>query len=89
AIQFGTQQWKADQYFTGGSVFSTTTAISNTTNDALYQTERYGNVTYNIPVPQSGQYTVELHFAEINFSTAGSRVFNLNVENGEFALQNI
>ncbi|NEU06751.1 hypothetical protein GZH53_00340, partial [Flavihumibacter sp. R14] len=31
----------------------------------------------------------ELHFAEINFSTAGSRVFNLNVENGEFALQNI
>ncbi|NEU07919.1 hypothetical protein GZH53_06305, partial [Flavihumibacter sp. R14] len=28
AIQFGTQQWKADQYFTGGSVFSTTTAIS-------------------------------------------------------------
>ncbi|NEU06695.1 hypothetical protein GZH53_00060, partial [Flavihumibacter sp. R14] len=23
AIQFGTQQWKADQYFTGGSVFST------------------------------------------------------------------
>ncbi|NEU06727.1 laminarinase, partial [Flavihumibacter sp. R14] len=50
---------------------------------------RYGNMTYNIPVPQSGKYTVELHFAEINFQTSGSRVFNVNVESGQFILQNI
>ncbi|NEU06755.1 hypothetical protein GZH53_00385, partial [Flavihumibacter sp. R14] len=66
-LQFGNELWRADQYFTGGKTFSSTSAISNTTNDALYQTERYGNMTYNIPVPQSGKYTVELHFAEINF----------------------
>ncbi|NEU06745.1 hypothetical protein GZH53_00310, partial [Flavihumibacter sp. R14] len=66
-LQFGNELWRADQYFTGGRTFTSTSAISNTTNDALYQTERYGNMTYNIPVPQSGKYTVELHFAEINF----------------------
>ena len=46
-------------------------------------------MTYSIPVPTAGKYTVELHFAEIYFTTAGSRVFNVNVENSQFVLQNI
>ena len=89
SLQFGSELWKADQYFTGGTVYTTTNPISNTTNDALYQTERFGAMTYSIPVPQAGKYTVDLHFAELYFATAGSRVFNVNIENGQFALQNI
>ena len=88
-VQAGTQLWKADQYFTGGRIFTTTTAINNTTNDALYQTERYGNMTYSIPVPAAGKYTVELHFAEISFKTAGSRIFTVDVEAGQFRKQDV
>jgi RHS repeat-associated protein len=88
-VLFGTEAWTADQYFTGGTAFTNAAAIGNTTNDAVYQKERYGNFTYSIPVPQSGTYTVELNFAELYFQTAGSRVFNVNVENGQFSLQNL
>jgi trimeric autotransporter adhesin len=58
--------WLADQYFDALSgVFNTTSAIANTLEDKLYQTERTGvTVGYNIPRP-SGTYAVTLHFAEI------------------------
>ncbi|HEY0666753.1 MAG TPA: malectin domain-containing carbohydrate-binding protein, partial [Sphingobacteriaceae bacterium] len=90
-IQFGNEVWTADQFFTGGSssTYTTSTAISNTANDILYQSERYGDISYSIPVPQAGEYTVELHFAEIYFQSAGSRIFNINVENGQYTLPNV
>jgi Malectin domain len=58
--------WLADQYFDAQSgVFNTTSAIANTVDDKLYQTERTGvTVGYNIPRPP-GTYAVTLHFAEI------------------------
>jgi Malectin domain len=58
--------WLADVYFDLQSgVFNTASAIANTVNDKLYQTERTGvTVAYNIPRP-SGTYAVTLHFAEI------------------------
>ncbi len=46
----------------------------------LYQTERYGALTYEIPVTASGNYTVELHFAEIYLESAGSRSFTVEIE---------
>jgi hypothetical protein len=58
------RSWIADQYFTGGSLFALDIAIANTADDILYQTERYGEVTYAIPVPIAA-YKVILHFAEI------------------------
>ncbi|TXE07509.1 carbohydrate-binding protein [Gelidibacter salicanalis] len=91
-------QWQKDQYFNGGSVLKKSIDIANTANDKLYQTERYhstGNLVYNIPV-QSGTYDLNLHFAEIYFGVAGegssggvgSRVFNVNIENGQEQLLN-
>ena len=74
----------ADQHFSSSKTYSYTTGISNTTDDALYQTERYGpNFSYSIPVP-SGTYTVKLHFAEAFFTVSGKRVFNVNVEGSPF-----
>ncbi|WP_336517740.1 PKD domain-containing protein [Pollutibacter soli] len=80
--------WQADQYFTGGDVYSSTDPIAGTTNDQLYQTERWGNVSYAIPVP-NGKYTLRLHFAEIFWTEAGSRVFSVNIENGQASIPNL
>jgi hypothetical protein len=67
-------------YNYGGSGFSTSSAISGTTDDALYQTERFGgSFNYSFPVG-NGDYDVTLMFAEINFNTAGSRVFHVAIE---------
>jgi hypothetical protein len=69
----------ADAKFSGGSIYTTTAAIAGTTDDPLYQNERYGNFSYNVPV-QNGDYDVTLKFAEIWFSSVGQRVFNVLIE---------
>ncbi len=84
-ITFGTETWISDAYYSNGSGFSNGNAIANTTNDAMYQSERFGNHTYNIPVP-SGSYTVKLHFAEIYFTSANQRLFNVSIEGGQATL---
>ena len=89
AQNFGGEAWVADQYFIGGNTYSTAAGISGTTQDQIYQTERWGNVQYSIPVPAPGTYAVDLHLAEIYFTNAGSRVFNINIENGQFTRNNL
>ncbi|MES2730569.1 MAG: malectin domain-containing carbohydrate-binding protein [Bacteroidota bacterium] len=77
--------FSADAYSTGATVTgSSAAAIAATTDDALYQNYRRGNTLggsfgYNIPVV-NGNYTVKLHFAELNFTTAGQRKFNVSAE---------
>jgi parallel beta-helix repeat protein len=68
-----------DAGFTGGTLYSTKSAIANTTADALYQTERYGNFKYAFAV-ENGTYDVTLKFAEIYWGAAGKRVFDVKVE---------
>lgn len=72
--------WLADQYFDGGNVFSTTSDIFQTDDDALYQTERWSqSLGYDIPI-ENGAYEVDLHFAEIYFDDFGQRVFDVSIE---------
>lgn len=73
-------KYAADNKFTGGTTYSTNSAIAGTTDDALYKSERYGNsFSYNIPLP-NGTYQVMLMFAE-NFNTsADKRVFDVAIE---------
>ena len=74
------QVWAADQYFSGGKTYAAGNSIAGTTDDTLYQTERYGNpFSYAIPVPNA-TYEVVLHFAEIYWSSPGSRVFSVSLE---------
>jgi hypothetical protein len=63
------QVWSADQYFSGGFTYATatTTAIGGTVEDTLYRSERVGNFSYNLPVP-NGTYAVTLAFAVRVFS---------------------
>jgi hypothetical protein len=70
--------WAADNGFSGGSVYQTSSAISGTTVPAIYQTERYspGTLRYTFSAP-NGSYTAKLRFAELYYSTPGKRVFNV------------
>jgi parallel beta-helix repeat protein len=75
-------QWLSDRGFIGGTSFDRPTIdITNTTDDRLYQTERYGMDGYSFAIP-NGNYTVNLHFAETFtlVTGAGQRVFTVNAE---------
>ncbi|HEB86586.1 MAG TPA: hypothetical protein ENI68_06180, partial [Gammaproteobacteria bacterium] len=78
--------WAADTGFNTGRLSSTTTNILGTTDDPLYQFQRYDKpavpeLSYSFAVP-NGDYAINLHFAE-NYSGAfgaGLRVFDVLVE---------
>jgi hypothetical protein len=54
--------WSPDNYFEGGQMASYSAPVSGTDDPELYETERWGNFSYAIPVAP-GKYTVILHFA--------------------------
>ena len=80
-IQSDGTVYLSDRYYSGG-YSATSAAISGTSNDPLYQTERFGNFSYSIPLP-NGNYTVLLRFAEIYWSAPGRRIFDVFIEGAE------
>lgn len=72
----------ADRYARGGMGNSTQDAVAG---GALYQSERYGALSYEIPVTANGLYSVELHFAEIYQNNPGSRSFSVAIEGNTVA----
>jgi len=81
------QVWSADTGYSGGSAYSTTQNITNTSDPTLYKTSRYGtSFTYTISAP-AGNYLVTLKFAEPVWNAKGKRVFNVAI-NGTAALSN-
>jgi chitodextrinase len=78
--------WAADTGYNTGSVATTTTSVTGTTNPTLYKTSRYPlpsdpPLTYTLSVP-NGNYVVRLHFAETYAGTmaVGKRVFDIDVQ---------
>ena len=61
--------------------------IAGTADDPLYQSERYGDFSYNMAV-ENGDYEVTLKFAEVFFTTAGQRVFSVSLE-GKMVISNL
>jgi hypothetical protein len=78
--------YETDRYASGGNTYSTTASVANTPDSTLYQTVRYGDFKYAIPMA-NGTYNVTLKFAEIYWSISGKRVFNVDI-NGSRALSN-
>ncbi len=81
----------ADVHFTGGSTYTATQDIVNTGDDPLYQTQRYGfgsEFSYSIPI-DDGIYDITLHFAELYYDNAGDQIFDVDIEHGEYSLQDI
>ncbi|MBN1600741.1 MAG: AGE family epimerase/isomerase [Chitinispirillaceae bacterium] len=77
--------YSADRFGTGGTLRTVSNSISasgltDPAPQGVYQNERYGNSTYTIPdlVP-SAMYRVRLHFAELYWTAAGRRVFDVSI----------
>jgi Malectin domain len=61
----GQRYWGADNFFSGGSTYSISSIpVANTVDDPIYQSERLGIFSYQIPVP-IGAYEVSIYFAEL------------------------
>ena len=78
--------WAADKAWTsgtwgyiGGNTANTNNPISGTSDDPLYQTERYGSSTYRFTVP-NGNYKVRLLYAEFYCTQTGCRIFSVRAE---------
>lgn len=92
----GGQQWRADGYFLGGNALVRTTnpaRESDSTDMALYASERWGHFSYAVPVA-NGRYQVRLKFCEGHYGRRntgvgglGSRVFDVYC-NGVALLRN-
>ncbi|MGB8028458.1 MAG: malectin domain-containing carbohydrate-binding protein [Terracidiphilus sp.] len=54
--------WSPDDYFEGGQLAAYTAPVKGPDDPELYETERWGNFSYAIPVT-AGKYTVTLYFA--------------------------
>ena len=81
------QTWSVDMDYVNGLAYDYgTTAVSDTNDPTLYQTERYARtLKYAVPLP-NGTYTVTLYFAEMYFTAPGQRVFDVTLE-GQTVLQ--
>jgi hypothetical protein len=71
--------YRGNTQFSTGWASTTPAPIAGTTDDRLYQSERYGDFSYGIPV-ENGDYLVTLRFAEIYWTQPGQRVFNVLME---------
>ncbi|MEM9674079.1 MAG: malectin domain-containing carbohydrate-binding protein [Bacteroidota bacterium] len=75
-------KFTADRLVSGGKTYKSNAGISGTTDDVIYQSERFGNFTYNLPV-SNGTYEVTLLLAEIYFNAPNKRVFDVKMEGKE------
>jgi alpha-N-arabinofuranosidase len=74
--------WAADIGYDGGETAITGEPIQGAVDQALYQTERWGNdFTYSFQV-LPGEYRVTLKFAEVYLKNPGDRVFDVFI-NGQ------
>ena len=87
-------QFVADANVSGGTVAAPTvsaidtTGVTNPAPQAVYQTERYGTLTYTFGgLTPGANYKVRLHFAEYYWSAANARAFNVAI-NGTQVLTN-
>ena len=80
AVNYNGETYQADKYSTGGTVNTTSDPIGGVADGALFQSERYGDYSYSIPV-LTGTYTVALHMVEMYNTAAGVRSFDTTIEN--------
>ncbi len=61
------------------ATYPSTLQISGTDEDVIFQTDKYGMVTYKVRLPNDS-YNVKLLFAEKYFNASGSRIFDVYFE---------
>jgi hypothetical protein len=79
--------WAADTGSTGGTAYTTVSAITGTANPSLFQTMRFGtSFGYTFAVA-NGSYILNLNFAEPSNQLLGGRTMNVSA-NGQSLLTN-
>lgn len=71
--------YQSDNFYTEGATRNNDHTFANTSDEALYQTERHGNFSYTLPVT-SGRYRVELQFSETIWEETNQRSFDVSIE---------
>ncbi|MCL5746579.1 MAG: malectin domain-containing carbohydrate-binding protein, partial [Acidobacteria bacterium] len=79
-------KWSADNGYSGGTAYTSGSAIAKTSSQPIYDSTRFGNMSYTFTLP-NGNYSVTLKFAELYWSQPGQRVFNISA-NGTPVLSN-
>jgi poly(3-hydroxybutyrate) depolymerase len=69
----------ADTAFEGGSTQVSSHTVTNTGDETLYNSWRWGNFAYRIAVA-NGRYEIYLHFAETYNTAVGQRRFNVSIQ---------
>jgi GH35 family endo-1,4-beta-xylanase len=65
-----------------GNTYSTSQSISCEKDTVVYMTERFGKeLYYKLPVDSGNAYKLTLKFAEIYFTSAGNRIFDVYINN--------
>ncbi|CAH2066893.1 unnamed protein product [Thlaspi arvense] len=65
-----------DEFFSGGESISTDAVVGNEDEFLLYQTARLGNFAYTFQSLDPGDYFIDLHFAEIEFTEGPAGVIS-------------
>ncbi len=78
--------WDPDRYAQGGQLIPRPESNVSGDDPELYRNERFGNITYTLPVARGGRYGLSMYFSENWFGTGmpggggiGSRVFDILV----------
>jgi hypothetical protein len=86
--------WEPDHYAKGGQLVMRADTVAETADPEIYRGERFGNMTYSIPVAP-GRYALILHFAETWFGPSkpgkggpGDRQFDV-LCNGTALIRNL
>lgn len=74
--------FQEDVFFIGGDVIKTEARIGDGEGLELYQSARFGNFSYKFQSLVAGNYSVDLHLAEIIFTEGppGMRIFNVFIQ---------
>ena len=80
ASSFDDISYQADKYFAGdGQVYTTPDVVAGANGSEIYNSERYGEFSYNIPV-ENGDYIVTLGFVELYQTAENTRLFDVVIE---------
>lgn len=72
--------YDADKNFSKGNVYKSAKSIGNTSDDLLYQSERYGTFSYAVPLV-NGTYEITFKMSELYHNASSRRQFDVLAEN--------
>ena len=81
-VSVGDVTFLKDECFSGGGTVMTDDVVGSEEEVLLYQTARVGDFGYTFKALDPGDYFIDLHFAEIEFTEgpAGVRVFDIFIQ---------